>query len=144
MTACAATPCTLPPLQHKDDDAWEKLGGLEGVASVLHTSLTDGASPAEVALEARRAAFGANRFKSIPPKSFFTLLIAQLKDPTLIMLMVAAAVRRTRRRWRGGGSVEGGVGSLKHSGSPASLLSGGAGVARIGPAEKSVWRSTRA
>ncbi|EFN57544.1 hypothetical protein CHLNCDRAFT_6358, partial [Chlorella variabilis] len=40
----------------------------------------------------RRAAFGANKFKAIPPKSFFRLWFGNLKDPTLIMLMVAALI----------------------------------------------------
>lgn len=39
-----------------------------------------------------RAAFGANKFKAIPPKSFFRLWFGNLKDPTLIMLMIAALV----------------------------------------------------
>lgn len=40
----------------------------------------------------RRAAFGANKFKAIPPKNFFKLWFGNLQDPTLIMLMVAALV----------------------------------------------------
>lgn len=39
-----------------------------------------------------RASFGANKFKAIPPKNFFKLWFGNLKDPTLIMLMVAALV----------------------------------------------------
>lgn len=45
---------------------------------------------------AGRAAFGANKFKQVPPKSFFLLWFGNLKDPTLIMLMAAALVRRLR------------------------------------------------
>lgn len=41
----------------------------------------------------RSAAFGANKFKAIPPKSFFKLWFGNLRDPTLIMLMAAAMVR---------------------------------------------------
>ena len=33
-----------------------------------------------------------NRFKAVPLKSFFSLLIGNLKDPTLILLMAAAMV----------------------------------------------------
>jgi hypothetical protein len=47
----AATPTHLPPapprvvLQHKDNEGWEQLGGLPGVASALHVSLSDGVNP---------------------------------------------------------------------------------------------------
>lgn len=40
-----ASPCRvscLPALQHKDVEEWERLGGLEGVAAALATSLHDG------------------------------------------------------------------------------------------------------
>jgi hypothetical protein len=33
-------------LQHKDAGGWQKLGGVEGVASALHVSLHDGVNPA--------------------------------------------------------------------------------------------------
>lgn len=81
--------------EHKDNEGWEQLGGLPGVASALHVSLSDGVNPEATDgtdLEGRRAVFGANRFKAIPPKSFFRLWFNNLKDPTLILLMAAAMV----------------------------------------------------
>ncbi|KAL4452347.1 hypothetical protein ABPG75_008009 [Micractinium tetrahymenae] len=81
--------------EHKDNAGWAELGGLEGAAAALKVSLHDGVSAAASKgcdLESRRAAFGANKFKEIPPKSFFKLWLAALKDPTLIMLMAAALV----------------------------------------------------
>lgn len=85
--------------QEKNDEEWQKLGGLQGVAAALHTSLHDGVDATAEAggkagpsLQQRRAAFGANRFKQIPPKSLFKLWVSNLKDPTLIMLMIAALV----------------------------------------------------
>ena len=87
-----------PAAQEKDDSGFELLGGVEGLASALHSSLANGIEGGEADLESRRAAFGANRFKQIPPKSFFGLWFEQLKDPTLIMLMCAAAVRRPAPR----------------------------------------------
>ena len=48
------------------------------------------------ALAARQAAFGANRFKEVPVQPFWRLLLDNLSDPTLILLMCAAAVRRPR------------------------------------------------
>ncbi|KAI7841822.1 hypothetical protein COHA_004351 [Chlorella ohadii] len=81
--------------EHKDNAAWQELGGLQGAASALCTSLHDGISPAAADgsdPEGRRAAFGANKFKQIPPKSFFKLWFGNLRDPTLIMLMAAAMI----------------------------------------------------
>jgi Ca2+-transporting ATPase len=81
--------------EHKDNAAWAELGGLQGVASALCTSLHDGINPAATDgsdSEARRAAFGANKFKQIPPKNFFKLWFGNLRDPTLIMLMAAALI----------------------------------------------------
>ncbi|CAG9461436.1 unnamed protein product [Pedinophyceae sp. YPF-701] len=72
----------------EDPDAWDREGGLEKVAAKLQTSLDDGISPDSE--QDRQAAFGANKFKEVPPKAFFTLLYEQLKDPTLMLLMAAA------------------------------------------------------
>ena len=75
----------------------EKRGGAEGLAAALHTDLRAGLPPdakGERGLNARRAAFGANRFKEVRPRPFLRLLLGNLRDPTLILLMVAAAVRK--------------------------------------------------
>ena len=73
----------------------EKRGGAEGLAAALHTDLRAGLPPdakGERGLDARRTAFGANRFKEVKPRAFLRLLLDNLRDPTLILLMVAAAV----------------------------------------------------
>ena len=82
----------LSILQHKDDAGWDQLGGIEGVASALRTSLADGIDPntAAVDIAVRRAAFGSNALREIPSKNFFVLWFGTLKDPILIMLMAAA------------------------------------------------------
>ena len=83
-------------MQHKRAEDVEKRGGAEGLAAALHTDLRAGLPPdakGERGLDARRAAFGANRFKEVKPRPFFRLLLDNLRDPTLILLMVAAAVR---------------------------------------------------
>ena len=66
------------------------MGGVEGVAAALNTSLVDGISPDSVAL--RQEVFGANSLKTIPTKGFFYLWFGNLKDPIIIMLMAAALV----------------------------------------------------
>lgn len=76
--------------QEKDTQGWNELGGVEGVASKLHVNVNEGI-PSD-AVERYRAAFGANTFKEVPPRSFWSILWETLKDPTLILLMAAATV----------------------------------------------------
>lgn len=76
--------------QHKAKEEWDKLGGLSGVAAALNTSLSDGIDPTTIVH--RQEVFGANRTKQIPTKNFFTLWFTNLKDPIIVMLMVAALV----------------------------------------------------
>lgn len=86
---------TLLALQSKSKGELESLGGLKGLAESLRTSLTAGAETqddATVTLDQRRQAYGANRFKDVPQKAFLALFWENLKDPTLVLLMVAALV----------------------------------------------------
>lgn len=83
-------------LQSKSKEELQALGGLKGLAESLRTSLTAGAesqSDATVTLDQRRQAYGANKFKDVPQKAFLALFWENLKDPTLVLLMVAALVR---------------------------------------------------
>lgn len=132
------TPLAPPALrpQHKDAAGWEELGGLEGVASGLHTSLSSGVAATEVGpqgLEARRAAFGANRFKAIPPKSFLSLWFGNLRDPTLIMVRPPGgeAIERCGGWLRGGSAASSTAGAAGACGAPPSSwcvgCQGGAG-----------------
>ena len=69
---------------------------MQGLAGSLHSNIAEGldaGATGATSIEARQAAFGANRFKAVPLKSFFALLTGNLKDPTLILLMAAALVR---------------------------------------------------
>ena len=71
-------------------------GGVEGLAKLLSTSLQAGLAPDAKGLAQRRAAFGANKFREVKQRTFLRLLVDNLRDPTLILLMVAAAVGRSR------------------------------------------------
>ena len=62
------------------------------LASSCAAGLDAGAATAPPLAERRRV-FGRNRFAEVPMKSFFMLLLENLKDPTLILLMAAALVR---------------------------------------------------
>ena len=72
-----------------------QLGGLGGVAKALDCSLVKGLCPGRDAqsLDARREAFGENKFRVAERKTFWSLVFENLQDPTLILLMAAAAVR---------------------------------------------------
>ena len=84
--------------QDKDSALLSSLGGPSGLAARLCTSADSGPAlvPASVAttpsIDARRAAFGANKFKEVPSKSFLRLFFESLKDPILVLLMAAALV----------------------------------------------------
>lgn len=82
-------------VQHKDSEGLEKVGGPEGLAKALNTSLDDGINPDAVddtSVQRRAELFGANKFPQVPLKSFFVLLWGNLSDKILILLMVAATV----------------------------------------------------
>lgn len=76
--------------QNKLSDKVAGLGGPEGMARALGSSLEGGIDSASV--ESRRQAYGWNKFKEMPPTPFLEILLEALKDPTLIMLMIAALV----------------------------------------------------
>lgn len=76
--------------QNKDVEGWASLGGLQGVAKKIHADVRNGLSSDVV--EEHRKEFGSNTFKEVPPRSFWSILLETLKDPTLILLMAAATV----------------------------------------------------
>ena len=81
--------------QNKDRNKLETMGGTEGLAKALLTSTSDGVtltSQGDQSLEHRQRIFGANAFKEAKQKAFWSLLLDNLKDPTLILLMLAALV----------------------------------------------------
>lgn len=69
---------------------------MQGFADALHTDIVNGLSAdtqGSLSVTARVSAFGANRFKEVAQKSLLTLIINNLRDPTLMLLMAAALVR---------------------------------------------------
>jgi Ca2+-transporting ATPase len=82
-------------LQNKDNQKLAEYGFPEGLARVLGTSHTQGLDPEgkdALSVESRQEIYGANRFKERKTKGLHVLVFEQLKDPTLILLMCAAAV----------------------------------------------------
>ena len=78
-------------------EALKSLGGVSGLASALasdsHRGLDPNASGAG-SIDAHKEAFGANKFKETPAKSFWVLMWENLQDPIIILLCAAALVSR--------------------------------------------------
>ena len=84
-------------MQHKDEAALEKIGGVEGLAAALRVDVQQGLDPdasGDISLERRQQLYGTNKFAQVPLKSFWALLFENLSDKILILLMVAATVSK--------------------------------------------------
>ena len=80
--------------QNKDKVGLKQLGGSAGLAKALHSDTVEGINPnGHASISDRHAEFGANRFKELPQKSFWSMVFEALQDPTLLLLMAAALVR---------------------------------------------------
>lgn len=82
--------------QTQTKGALDAVGGTEGLAKKLSTSLQHGLSPVHdsLDLQRRREVFGENKFRVADTKAFWSLVFENLQDPTLVLLMAAALVRR--------------------------------------------------
>ncbi|KAL5559166.1 hypothetical protein UlMin_035377 [Ulmus minor] len=67
-------------------------GQVEGIASKLETSITDGISTTEQLLSKRQEIYGINKFAEYPPKGFWTFVWEALQDMTLMILGICASV----------------------------------------------------
>eukprot|EP00878_Enallax_costatus_P036406 GHUV01040882.1.p1 GENE.GHUV01040882.1~~GHUV01040882.1.p1 ORF type:complete len:119 (-),score=11.38 GHUV01040882.1:370-726(-) len=70
----------------------KRYGGVYGLATALATDLKGGLCDAK-SVDAHRQTFGANQYKRVPPKSFFSILLEGFKDPVILLLCAAATVR---------------------------------------------------
>eukprot|EP00879_Flechtneria_rotunda_P001764 GHRR01001928.1.p1 GENE.GHRR01001928.1~~GHRR01001928.1.p1 ORF type:complete len:116 (+),score=5.07 GHRR01001928.1:378-725(+) len=85
----SARKCAL--LQDKDSaTVIGKYHGVRGLSNVLGSDPKRGLDDATI--EANRAKYGANRYKQVPPKSFFSILFEGFKDPVILLLCAAATV----------------------------------------------------
>lgn len=78
----------------RDRDWIHQQGGVASLAKALHSDVNAGVSSDEVnaSLQPRIGAYGENKFKYPPPKSFLSLVLAAFKDVTIIILCIAAVV----------------------------------------------------
>lgn len=82
-------------MQNKDSQKLAAYGFPEGLARALGTSHTQGLdleAKGALSVQRRQEIYGANKFKERKTKRLLVLVFEQLKDPTLILLMCAAAV----------------------------------------------------
>eukprot|EP00201_Polytomella_parva_P009432 CAMPEP_0175050876 /NCGR_PEP_ID=MMETSP0052_2-20121109/7489_1 /TAXON_ID=51329 ORGANISM="Polytomella parva, Strain SAG 63-3" /NCGR_SAMPLE_ID=MMETSP0052_2 /ASSEMBLY_ACC=CAM_ASM_000194 /LENGTH=692 /DNA_ID=CAMNT_0016315101 /DNA_START=58 /DNA_END=2132 /DNA_ORIENTATION=+ len=90
------TPDDLNDMNEKKDfEKFLALGGLEGIAQKLHTSLHEGLSTTatgDASIATHTEVFGPNRFPEALPKSFFSLVWDNLQDPVNLILCFAATV----------------------------------------------------
>lgn len=99
-TACCPSCCAseadhlfLLCQQSKDKAGLKQRGGCAGLAKALHSDTAEGLNPdGHASISDRHAEFGANRFRELPQKSFWSMVFEALQDPTLLLLMAAALV----------------------------------------------------
>lgn len=79
--------------QAKDTEALNATyDGISGLARALATDLKSGLKDSK-SVEAHRQALGANQYKQVPPKSFFSIFFEGFNDPVILLLCFAATVR---------------------------------------------------
>lgn len=70
----------------------QEFGGVDGLCSQLRVDQLRGLPNDEIDLSKRRERFGANTIPSTKPKPFWRLLFDAIKDPTLLILIVAGFI----------------------------------------------------
>ncbi|KAJ9507543.1 hypothetical protein QJQ45_019083, partial [Haematococcus lacustris] len=74
----------------KDMAALKQYGGVEGLAKLIGSDLERGLDDKAAQASAQR--YGLNKFKEVPPKSFFVLAYETAQDPIILLLMFAATI----------------------------------------------------
>ncbi|KAL2229968.1 UNVERIFIED_CONTAM: putative calcium-transporting ATPase 13, plasma membrane-type [Sesamum indicum] len=79
-------------VKEKSLDALAKLGGVEGIAACLRTDVQQGINDDVEGILRRKEAFGTNTYLKPPTKSLFHFVCEAFKDPTILILLVCAAL----------------------------------------------------
>ncbi|PHT26506.1 Calcium-transporting ATPase 12, plasma membrane-type [Capsicum baccatum] len=110
----ASTKSSLAKLvKDKSVDKLANLGGVQGVAASLKSDATNGISGDPEDVARRHEAFGSNTYRKPPTKSFFIFVWESFKDPTIIILLLCAALslgfgikeHGPKEGWYDGGSI---------------------------------------
>ncbi|KAL3328949.1 hypothetical protein AABB24_036190 [Solanum stoloniferum] len=100
-------------VKDKNIEELANLGGVQGVAASLKSDTTDGVSGDQEDVARRHEAFGSNTYRKPPSKSFFIFVWESFKDPTIIILLLCAALslgfgikeHGLKEGWYDGGSI---------------------------------------
>ena len=79
------------------DEFFNQRQGVKGLAELLKTDLHDGIEDSQNETKQRQQAYGKNQLKEVKTKSFMQLFLEKLEDPVVIVLVIAAAVRASRK-----------------------------------------------
>ncbi|XP_073127161.1 putative calcium-transporting ATPase 13, plasma membrane-type [Henckelia pumila] len=100
-------------VKDKSLDHLAKLGGVEGISSSLKTDLQHGITGDLEDISSRSEAFGTNTYQKPPTKSFLHFVWEAFKDPTILILLLCAALslgfgikeNGPKEGWYDGGSI---------------------------------------
>ncbi|XP_053213285.1 plasma membrane calcium-transporting ATPase 2-like [Panonychus citri] len=83
-------------MQTRGHEAFDRLngkfGGIQGLCRALGTAPNEGLSGSPSDIENRKKIFGVNEIPKKPPKTFIKLVLIAGKEPTLLILLVAAII----------------------------------------------------
>ncbi|GKV20116.1 hypothetical protein SLEP1_g30279 [Rubroshorea leprosula] len=100
-------------VKEKNSASLDQLGGVEGVATALRTDSENGIRDDAGEVRKRQDIFGSNTYHMRPPKGLFYFVVDALKDTTIIILLVCAALslgfgikeQGVQEGWYEGGSI---------------------------------------
>jgi Ca2+-transporting ATPase len=100
-------------VKEKNVDRLQKFGGVDAVASSLHTNTELGIEGDVEDIALRHEAFGSNTYKRPPTKSFFHFMVEAFKDLTIFILLGCATLSLAfgikehgiKEGWYDGGSI---------------------------------------
>ncbi|XP_059632453.1 putative calcium-transporting ATPase 13, plasma membrane-type [Cornus florida] len=100
-------------VKEKNLDNLVQLGMVEGLANTLKTEVENGIHSDAEDIQHRHEAFGTNTYHRPPTKGFFHFVWEALKDPTILILLVCAALSLAfgikehglKEGWYDGGSI---------------------------------------
>ncbi|XP_074379780.1 putative calcium-transporting ATPase 13, plasma membrane-type [Apium graveolens] len=100
-------------VRNRDLDHLVTLGGVDGLVSALKTDVDQGIHADLNDITQRQEAFGINTYPRLPSKSFFSFVLEAFKDPTILILLVCAALSLAfgmkedgpKEGWYDGGSI---------------------------------------
>lgn len=79
-------------VRDRDLDHLRNLGGVKGLFSALNSNLEDGIRADGDNISRRQEVYGVNTYRRPGTKSFFSFVVEQLKDKTIIIILICAGL----------------------------------------------------